>query len=185
MARTPAVTRDMVPEQFREAYDRVTSDPLNSVNGGPGSVMLNSPEMRDRANSLVRYFREISDLPMKIQELVMILTARHMDCQYIWYAHSARARKAGLSDELVDSLRDGKPLPDLPTDEDAVVRYATELFTNHRVSQETFQNALDLFGASGLTEISTMMGYYTMLAFNVNAFEVEVPSDGDEPPLPI
>ena len=92
MARTPVVTRDQVREQFRDAFDRVTADSGDMVAGGPGSVMINSPDMRERANHLVKYFREVSDLPQKIQELVMILTARHMDCQYIWFAHSACAR---------------------------------------------------------------------------------------------
>jgi hypothetical protein len=29
------------------------------------------------------------------------------------------------------------------------------------------------------------MGYYALLAFNVNAFGVELPSDSAEPPLPV
>ena len=185
MARTPAVTKDLVPEKFREAFDRVTADSGDRVDSGPGSVMINSPEMRERANHLVKYFREISDLPQKVQELVMLLTSRHMDCQYIWYAHAARGRQHGLGDELVDAIRDKKPLPYLSADEDTVVKFATESFTNHKVSQATFDAALELFGAQRLTELTTMMGYYTLLAYNVNAFEVEPPMDGDEPLLPV
>ena len=185
MARTPTVTRDQVPEQFRDAFDRVTADGGDMIAGGPGSVMINSPDMRERANHLVKYFREVSDLPQKIQELVMILTARHMDCQYIWFAHSARARQHGLSDELVDAIRDKKPLPELPADENAVANYVTELFTDHKVSGQTFDTALDLFGAQRLTEISTMMGYYSLLAFNANAFEIDLPSGGNEQILPV
>ena len=66
-----------------------------------------------------------------------------------------------------------------------MVKYATESFTNHKVSQATFDAALELFGAQRLTELTTMMGYYTLLAYNVNAFEVEPPMDGDEPLLPV
>jgi len=29
------------------------------------------------------------------------------------------------------------------------------------------------------------MGYYTLLAFNANAFEIDVPAGGPEPKLPI
>ena len=185
MARTPAVTIDLVPEKFREAFDRVTADSGDRVDSGPGSVMINSPEMRERANHLVKYFREISDLPQMVQELVMLLTARHMDCQYIWYAHAARGRQHGLSDELVDAIRDKKPLPDLSADEDTVVKYVTESFTNHKVRQATFDAALELFGAQRLTELTTMMGYYTLLAYNANSFEIDLPEGGAEPVLPI
>ena len=181
MARTPTVTRDQVPEQFREAFDHETAGSGGVVESGPGSVMINSPEMRRRANHLVTYFRQTSTLPQKIQEMAMILTARDKDCQYIWYAHAARAREQGISDEFVDALRDKKPLPKLPDDEQIVVDYATELFTTNRVSSGTFQAALDHFGAQLLTELTTMMGYYSLLALNVNAFEVDRPEGGEKP----
>jgi len=185
MARIPTLTRDQVPEAFLEAFDHETAGSGGVVESGPGSVMIYSPEMRQRANHLVGYFREVTDLPHKLQELAMLLTARHMDCQYIWHAHSARGRQQGLSDELVDALRDKKPLPDMAPDEAALVVYATEMFNNRRVSQATFQTALDQFGARWLTELSTMMGYYTMLAYNANSFEIDLPAGGPEPILPV
>ena len=122
MARTPTVTRDQIPEQLRSAFDAETANSGGVITSGPGSVMIHSPEMRRRANSLVNYLRDDSSLPKKLQELTMILTARAMDCQYIWHAHSARAREQGISDEFVDNLRDGKPLPQLPADEQTVVQ---------------------------------------------------------------
>jgi hypothetical protein len=39
-------------------------------------------------------------------------------------------------------------------------------------------------GPLGVTELSTLMGYYTTLAFNANAFQIDTP-DGGEPKLPI
>ncbi len=184
MARTPNVTRDQVPEDLRGAFDAETADSGGVIAGGPGSVMINSPEMRRRSNHLVNYLRDESSLSKKIQELAMILTARNMDCQYIWHAHAARAREQGISDAFVDNLRDGKDLPQLPADEQTVVNYAIELFRDHKVSQPTFQAALGQFGALGLTELTTLMGYYSLLALNANSFEIDVP-DGAEPKLPI
>lgn len=185
MARLPVLTRDQAPEQFLEAFDEETAASGGVVESGPGSAMIYSPEMRRRANHLVGYFREVTDLPHKLQELAMLLTARHMDCQYIWFAHSVRGRQQGLSDELVDALRDRNPLPDMPPDEAALVAYATEMFNNHRVSAETYQRAIDQFGPRWLTELSTMMGYYTLLAYNANSFEIDLPAGGTEPVLPV
>jgi 4-carboxymuconolactone decarboxylase len=147
--------------------------------------MINSPEMRRRANYLVNYLREESSLPKKVQELAMLTTARAMDCRYIWNAHAARGRQQGLSDALVDALRDNKPLPSLPPDEAAVVNYGMEFFKTHKVSPGTFQAALNQFGAKGLTELTTLMGYYAMLAFNANAFEIDLPENRTEPLLPV
>jgi 4-carboxymuconolactone decarboxylase len=185
MARTPTVTRDQVPEQLRAAFDAETAGSGGTIAGGPGSVMIHSPEMRRRANALVSYLRDASSLPKKTQELVMILTARAMDCPYIWHAHAARARQQGISDAFVDALRDHKPLPALPAAEQTVVNYVQELFKTHTTSPATFQAALTQFGALGVTELTTLMGYYALLAFNANAFEIDVPASGPEPTLPI
>jgi hypothetical protein len=45
--------------------------------------------------------------------------------------------------------------------------------------------ALDQFGAQGLTELTTLMGYYALLAFNANAFEIDIPAQRTESLLPI
>ena len=185
MLRTPLVTRDRIPEPLRAAFDAETASSGGVVANGPGAVMINSPEMRRRANHLVNYLRNESTLPKKIQELSMLITARAMDCQFIWNAHAAGGRREGLSDALVDALRDRRSLPSLPADEAVVVHYGMEFFSTHKVSQATFQAALDQFGAQGLTELTTLMGYYALLAFNANAFEIDLPAQRTEPVLPI
>ena len=48
MARIPVVTRDQVPEQFREAFDELTAESGGVITTGPGSITINSPEMARR-----------------------------------------------------------------------------------------------------------------------------------------
>jgi len=55
------------------------------------------------------------------------------------------------------------------------------LFATNRVSDATFKAVMDHFGSQLLTELTTMMGYYALLALNVNAFEVDVPTGGEAP----
>jgi 4-carboxymuconolactone decarboxylase len=73
----------------------------------------------------------------------------------------------------------------LPADEAALVDYATEMFNNHRVSAEVYQRAVDQLGTRWLIELTTMMGYYTTLAYNANSFEIDLPEGGPEPALPV
>ena len=114
----------------------------------------------------------------------MLVTARENDCQFIWHAHAASGRRAGLSDDLVDNLRDKRPLTGLSAQESAVVEYGREYFRTRRVTQATFDAALGEFGVRGLAELTSLMGYYALLAFNINAFEM-LPEAGDEAPLPM
>jgi 4-carboxymuconolactone decarboxylase len=187
MPRVPVVTREKVPAKYQKAYDDIISSRGRgtAVDSGPGSVMINSPEMAKRANQLSAYLRGESTLSKKVQELAMLTTARGMDCQYIWNAHAASARKEGVSDALVDALRDKKPLPRMAADEAAVVNYGLEFFKTHRVSQTNFQAASDQFGAQGLAELTTLMGYYAMLAFNANSFQIDLPEKRTEKVLPM
>jgi 4-carboxymuconolactone decarboxylase len=175
----------MVPENLREAFDAETAGSGGTITSGPGSAMVNSPEMRRRANALVNYLRDESTLDKRIQELAMVVTARANDCQYIWNAHAAGARRQGIPDAFVDALRDGQPLPDLAADEQAVVNLGQEFFRTRQVSQETFQAAFDQFGAQGLTELCTLFGYYALLSFNANTFMIDLPEERTEAVLPI
>ena len=115
----------------------------------------------------------------------MLTTARGLDCQYIWNAHAASGRQSGLSDALVDSLRDNKPLPNLPADEVVVVNYGMEFFKTHKVTDATFQAALDHFGPRGLVELTSLMGYYSLLAINANSFQIDLPEQLTETVLPV
>ena len=85
----------------------------------------------------------------------------------------------------MDSLRDKKELPGLSEAESAVIDYGRELFRTRRVSEGTFNRAMEQFGNRGLVELTTLMGYYSCLAFNINAFDVGLPASITEAPLPV
>ena len=185
MARVPELSRDNIPEDQRSAFDEMVEQRGGIPSTGPGSVMLNAPEVAQRALGLALYLRTETSLPARIRELAMLVAARENDCQFIWHAHAPVGRKEGLKDEVVDALRDKNEIPGMAPDEAAVVAYGQEFFRTRRVSQATFDGVLTQFGVLGLTELTNLMGCYSMLAFNVNAFGVELPADSPEKPLPI
>lgn len=115
----------------------------------------------------------------------MLVTARELDCQHIWNAHAASARKAGVRSEIVDALRERKELPPLAADEAAVVHYGREFFRTHRVSRGAFQAALEQFGRQGVVELALVMGNYSLLALLINSFDTDLPLERTEPLLPV
>ena len=186
MPRFPAASRDSVPPEQLDAFDAIVSSRNNDVPVfGPVAVQLHVPEIAQRGEVLRAYLRaEGSSLPDNVQELAMLTTARELDCQFIWHAHAAAGRRAGLSDALVDSLRDKQDLPALSAAESAVINYGREFFRTRRVPQSAFDAARAEFGDRGLVELTNLMGYYSVLAFNINAFE-QLPPPSDEPFLPV
>ena len=128
MARLTPATRDSVPEQQRNIFDEIVGSGSPPTNG-PGSITIHVPEAAKRASALNQYLREGSSLPKKIQELAMLVTAREMDCQYVWNAHAASAKAAGVNPKIVDALREEGEMPDLAPDEQAVIGAPTLLFS--------------------------------------------------------
>ena len=184
MARIDPPTRDQIREELRGLFDEVSAPP-GGVGTGPLSVLKHSPEISRRAVPLFNYVRNESTLPARIRELAMIVVARATDCQYIWNVHAPTGRSEGLSDALVDALKNRQPLPPMPPDEEAVINLGRELLATHRVSQENFQRAWEQFGTQGLVELTTLMGFFTMLALNANMVELDPPTEPTEPLMPI
>ena len=185
MARLPLPSRENVPENQRDAFDDIVKGTGSVPRVGPGSVALHLPHAHQRLMGLNRFLRSESSLAKKLQELAMLVTARELDCQYIWNAHATSAREAGVTNALVDALRERRELPATRDDETAVVRFGQEFFRTHRVSRGTFQLALESLGQRGAIELALFLGNYASLALLVNSFDGDLPSDRKEPLLPV
>jgi 4-carboxymuconolactone decarboxylase len=185
MARLPLPTREAVPDNQRDAFDDIVKGTGAAPRFGPGSVLLHLPHAHQRLMGFNRYLRTESSLPKKLQELAMLVTAREHDCQYIWNAHAASAREAGVSDALVDALRERRELPALPDEETAVVRFGQEFFRTHRLSRGTFQLAMETLGQRGAIELALFLGNYASLALLVNSFDGDLPAERKEPLMPV
>jgi 4-carboxymuconolactone decarboxylase len=153
-------------------------------NIGPYSLLLHMPEMAQRLEALRLHLRDESSLSQKLQELVMISVAREMGCAFIWYAHAAAARKAGVRDDIVDGIRERRPLANLDADEQAAVDFTRELLQQRKVSRPTFDAATARFGQRGVMALTNLIACYAVLAYNMNTYELVAPAHATEKPLP-
>src|ERR671919_1701579 len=185
MARIPLVTREQIVAKEQPAYDAFMQSRTGRPNIGPYSLLLHMPEMAQRLEALRTYIRGEASVPQKFQELVMITVAREMDCAFIWHAHAAAARQAGVRDDIVDNIRDKKPLTNLDPDELTVVHFTRELLQNRRVSQTTFDAAIKRFGQRGMMTLTNLVSCYAVLAYNMNTYELEAPEHPTEKALPV
>ncbi len=172
MARIPQIRqRGEVSEDMARHFDSIASS--RGRVSGPFSVLLNSPEVAGRAAHLGAYIRFESTLAPAVRELAIITTSREFDCDYEWSAHVVLAREEGVREEAIQAVAARGDLDGLSDDESLVIRYGREMFRDKRVSDATFDRAMDRFGAQGVTDLTATMGYYGMLACALNTFEVE------------
>jgi 4-carboxymuconolactone decarboxylase len=179
------VTRDDVADAEKGAYDEFMKSRGNRPMVGPYALLLHMPEMAQRLEALRTYIRGEASVPQKLQELVMITVAREMDCAFIWYAHAAAARQAGVRDDIVDHIREKKPLTNLDPDEQTVVNFTRELLQNRKVRQPTFDAAISRFGRRGMMTLTNLIASYAVLAYNMNTYELEAPEHPMEKALPV
>ena len=184
MARIALVTRDQIAEKEKPAYDAFMASRAGRPNVGPYTLLLHMPEMAQRLEALRTYIRDEASLPQKLQELVMISVAREMSCGFIWYAHAAAARKAGVRDDIVDGIREKRALANLDPDEQAVVDFTRELLQNRKISRPTFDAATARFGQRGTMTLTNLIACYAVLAYNMNTYDLEAPAHATERALP-
>jgi 4-carboxymuconolactone decarboxylase len=183
MARIPLVTREQIAETEQPAFDAFMASRANRPNIGPYSLLLHMPEMAQRLEALRTYLRDEASLPQKLQELVMISVASEMGCAFIWYAHAAPARKAGVRDDIVDNIREKRPLANLAPEEQTAVDFTRELLQNRKVSRPTFDAATARFGQRGTMALTNLIACYAVLAYNMNTYDLEAPAHPTEKPL--
>ncbi|HUC60579.1 MAG TPA: carboxymuconolactone decarboxylase family protein [Alphaproteobacteria bacterium] len=153
---------------------------------GPFVALLRSPEVMLRASALGEQLRYRSSLPRALNELLILLTARHWTQQFEWHHHVPEALKAGLAQETIDAVAEGRRPDDMSEREATVYEFAAELYRAGSVSDATYRAALRHFGEQGIVDMTCVCGYYSLLSLVMNVGRTEVPEGGPAPlpPLP-
>lgn len=151
---------------------------------GPFALMLRSPEVMLRAAAMGDYMRYKTSLPRVLNEMIILLTARHWSQQFEWHVHQPAALKAGLSETIVHAISRGRRPERMSADEAIVYDFITELLRLQNISDETYARTRDRFGEPGIIDMVGVAGYYSFLSMMMNTARTAVPADSDVPPLP-
>ena len=194
VAQTPRA-RDvkLVGDRFKGlTYDEMTPDQKTMIDhlfsgerggaGGPFNALLRSPKMGDVAQQLGAQVRFHSSLPAKLNELAIIMTARHWTAQYEWYAHRRLALQAGVSAATADAIAAGQRPTSMSPEEEAVYNFGTELLNTKGVRDATFQAVVNKFGERGVVDLVGVMGYYHLVSMLLNVDRYPLPA-GVKPEL--
>ena len=160
-------------EQKRVA-DEIVAGPRGGLRG-PCQAWLRSPGMADPAQKLGEYVRFGSSLPRDLSEMAIIMAGKHWHAGYEFWAHARMAKEAGLDEAIIEAIRTGAE-PSFTRDTERIL-YAlvTEFYAENKLSDTTYQRAVDSFGENGLMDIIAAVGYYGLVSMTLNVFEVELP----------
>jgi 4-carboxymuconolactone decarboxylase len=152
--------------------------------GGPYAMLINSPELLKRYLMMTEYLRQKTSVPKHLNEMAILLEARIWDAQYEWWAHEPLAKKAGLSDAIINDIRDGKKPASMKPDEAIVYDFVTELLQTKNLSEATFARAKTILGEQQTVDLAAVTGFYVMVSAVIAAGRVGIPNNGPEP-LPV
>src|SRR5947207_1686854 len=174
-------------EQWTEAQAKAAAE-FARLRGqdvfGPFALMLRSPEVMLRAAAMGDYMRYRTSLPPALNEMIILLTARHWSQQFEWHIHQPMALKAGVSPAIVAAISKGQRPEHLSADEAIVYDFCTELLRVKTISDETYARARERFGEPGIIDMVGVAGYYSLLSMMMNTARMAAPADSHVPPLP-
>ena len=169
--RMPRIPADQMTEEQRQAIAEFTKL-RNSPVTGSFATLLRSPELMVRASAIGEYVRR-SVLPAPLYEFVVLITARHLDQQYVWDAHYQPAKDAGVAATLLDELAEGQRPSVLTADQRILWDLLDELHRTNRVSDATYGRALNRFGEKGVIDVVGTSGYYAFLGMVMNTTQTQ------------
>ena len=170
----PIPPEKQTPEQ-RKAGEAFRANRKQDV-FGPFVPLLRSPEVMLRAMAMGDYLRYRTVFPTKLNEFIILITARQFTQQYEWYVHYPIALKEGLSRDVADAIADGRRPTALSADEEVIYDFCTELLRNYSVSDPTYARAVARFGEQGTVEMVGVIAYYTFQSMVLNTARTPVPT---------
>ena len=181
--RMPPIPKDKMTEAQKRAFDEVTSGPRGAGGAeGPFVPLLRSPEFMSVLQKTGEYVRFHNGIGPKLTEFVILLTARQWTQQYEYDVHQVNGLKAGVKQETISAITEGRRPTGMAADEEIVYDFCTELRQNQSVSDATYARAVSKFGEQGVVDMTGLVGYYTTLAMIMNVARSPL-ADGKKAPL--
>ncbi len=180
MPRLPDLDPSRLTPEQKAVYDRIVAGPRGRVEG-PLRVWMSSPEFAAKAQELGAFCRFGSSLPPRLSELAILVMGAAFKSGFEWWAHAPLAKAGGIADAAIEAIRVGKPASFTRADERAVYTFAHELTHNRRVSQPTYDAAIEALGQKSVVELVGILGYYSLISMTINAFEVPMPAGEKDP----
>ncbi|MFK8079727.1 MAG: carboxymuconolactone decarboxylase family protein [Granulosicoccus sp.] len=177
MGRISFPTPESMSMDQRAVYDDIVTGPRGRL-VGPLRAVLHNATLADRWQRFGQVLRFETSLPAHLNELAILVTARRWNSDLEWAIHAQEAARAGLPDELAEAIRTGTA-PDFG--EDIACReiydYARELLMNGDVSDSAHAAVTTRWNEVGVVELTSVIGYYSMVAMILNSQQVPLPAD--------
>jgi len=148
---------------------------------GPFNAMLYSPSVGMPLQDLGAALRFRTAFTRREREIATLVVAAHLRSDFEWYAHERIGRRAGLGEDEVTALREGRAPLLADVRERVVYEAARQMVAEQDLGDAVFTEAVATLGRAAVVELVTLVGHYSALALQLRVFRVGVP-DGEPAP---
>lgn len=170
MTRVPPYDRSNFSASELAIWRRI-SDTRGGV-WGPYAVLMRTPELASRVAAIGEHIRFHGLLKSDLREIAILATAIENQCDFEWFVHEAEAKRAGVTDEILQLLTSRGISDHLPTTEREIIDFVRATCQEKRVSAELFITVESALGQDATLELVTLIGFYSMLAVVLNVYEI-------------
>ena len=181
MTRIKDWSVESLTEEQKEIHDTIVNGPRGHV-VGPLRIWLNNPGLARSAQTVGEYARYGTSLSKGLSELAIITTGRVWSSAFEWEHHAPLAIEGGIDPENVNIISMGQRPNFTKAEEEAVFDFAAEANILKNVSDNTYNNLVNILNETAAIDIVGICGYYSLISMTLNVFKV--PSDTDKWPLP-
>jgi 4-carboxymuconolactone decarboxylase len=181
VTRLPGLRREDLEGERLAVYESVCrvrgNETLDEDGGlvGPFNALVYAPEIGGRMLDLLNALNSRTSLGMRTTELVILTVGAHWKAEFEWWAHARRALECGLPAPVIDAIGSERT-PDFESPEDGVVySLARQLVETGRIDDATYAAGERVLGRAGVVELVSLSGYYTLISFLLNSFDVQLP----------
>jgi len=173
--RLPPIPPEKQTDAQKKAAQEFRGERMTDV-FGPFVPLSRSPQLMMDAARMGTYLRFGNTLPRALSEFAVILQARRWTQEYEWYVHAGDARTAGLPEEIIQAVAEGRR-PEKMTDEQEIIyEFSRELNENRAVTDRTYARAVARFGEPGVMDLVGLNGFYTLISMALNVGRTPLPA---------
>src|SRR6185369_5250153 len=177
MARLTSITnKSQVAAKDQPIVDSIVAS--RGALQGPFTMFLHSPELAGRLAHLGAYVRFEGSLDMRVRVLAAMTVARELEAVYVWGAQTGGARKLNVPESTITAIRENHSRG-IPPEDAQIVDFTRQLMRKHRIDEPLFKAMQNRFGNDELIQLTTAIGYYSLLCMTVNTAELD-PAPGAE-----
>ncbi len=185
MRLPPLDSEDLDAEQ-RAVLEAINAGPRGAARTvgmiGPYGVWVRAPAIGHAVQALGAAARFDTSLSQSVMEVAICTVGAFHQARFEFAAHARLAAAAGIDAAVIERLRLQQD-PQLEGDEALAWQVAHALLHQHRLDDSLYARATDRFGETGLIELVTVIGYYVLVSYTLNAFDVDL-LDGMTDPFP-